>query len=1246
MKIIAIRIKNLASLEGISEINFTEEPLSSAGIFAITGATGAGKSTILDALCLALYGKTPRYLHAKEIGIEIHDVQGSTINQGDVRGILRDGTADGFAEVDFVGIDGMYYRASWSVRRARNKVEGNMQADGILLKNITSNIDIPGRKTETYKEIERLVGLNFEQFTRSVLLAQGDFTAFLKANKDEKSSLLEKLTGTHVYSEISRRIYENYKSEEQQLRDLNIRNDGINTLTQEDLKILRQEQTHLNAQIKVLEMEIETLTKEINWHEQLARFQTSQDLADSALKKAIEVKTNAAESKQKLSQAQQAQHTRTWADALKHTQQQQEGKRKALGNLEESSAALHQQMEKSQKELFICKVDLSSKNKALADAQPTLEQAKKLDTLLFEKKEQLLKAKEDAENVSEKNRKHQKKLANRQEELTGLSAEIKKQETWIAENYDRKPIADNKDIILSKLQDAQTLLDILQSSTSILSDLQKNIKTKEAEKTGLKTNLESLRQEWETLKKNYDTHSKELLLIPIETLILDKNEADLALQNTIQAQAHWTLLSSLLADFDTLDRKQVKDRSDYRSKVETLQQVNQRLPIENAQKVTSAQFLQKARVAATENVETLRAGLVNNEACPVCGSETHPYTSHNPQLENVLAELEKEHLETETNYLATFGQHNALEQECQTLKRTVERQNEEINAKKTVLDARQKEWEEFDITKEIQVLVLANGEKASWIEEKLQALRKTQSGLQIKIQAHATQKRQLESDKTKFDQLKETVDTLTDQTKDNKSALNLLQQQYASILQEQKKASEILGGVKQMLNPYFRYSDWMENWKTAPAPFLESIGTFTLKWKETTKKQEQNNNHQEVMAATITELESQAKSLLADTIKKTEIYDTHKKKYHELRQQRDTIFEGQDVRHKEIEFKQAIEEVQQKFDEHKLKQQQLTLNITKAITQKEQFLIEVAALETDVRTVSQKIKVWLDNYNQKCSPSLNQEELTELLLLSNDWIDEERKTLQSIDEEVTKATSVLTERSQLLNVHKQIPTSERLLTEITELNIAIKSDVEQKKQAKSEIRFKLQQDEANKNKIGDLLKSIVTQSAVTENWSKLNDIIGSADGKKFRQIAQEYTLDVLLGYANIHLQVLTDRYKIQRIPASLGLQVIDQDMGDEVRTVYSLSGGESFLVSLALALGLASLSSSRMKVESLFIDEGFGSLDPTTFNIAMDALERLHNQGRKVGVISHVQEMTERIPTQIQVSKMASGKSKVEVIGI
>lgn len=168
-----------------------------------------------------------------------------------------------------------------------------------------------------------------------------------------------------------------------------------------------------------------------------------------------------------------------------------------------------------------------------------------------------------------------------------------------------------------------------------------------------------------------------------------------------------------------------------------------------------------------------------------------------------------------------------------------------------------------------------------------------------------------------------------------------------------------------------------------------------------------------------------------------------------------------------------------------------------------------------------------------------------------------------------------------------------------------------------------------------LQTQISTQAAVNDTWAKLGGLIGSADGKRFRNIAQQLTLDILLGYANRHLQDLSRRYRLERVAETLALQVVDQDMGDEIRSVHSLSGDESFLLSLALALGLASLSSNRVRVESLFIDEGFGSLDADTLRVAIDALDSLQAMGRKVGVISHVQEMdrANRYPDRSQTDR-------------
>jgi exonuclease SbcC len=238
MKILAIRIKNLASLEGTTEIDFTGEPLCTAGIFAITGPTGAGKSTILDALCLALYAQTPRYNTSSDPNQSIQDISGNTITQSDPRKILRDGAAEGYAEVDFVGVDGNRYRAQWNVRRARNKADGALQSYQVACTNLDTNAAIQGTKTEVLTFVSQKVGLSFDQFTRAVLLAQGDFTAFLKAPNNEKADLLEKLTGTQVYSELSKHIYERHRTEKEELTLLTVQQEGISILKEDELEMI------------------------------------------------------------------------------------------------------------------------------------------------------------------------------------------------------------------------------------------------------------------------------------------------------------------------------------------------------------------------------------------------------------------------------------------------------------------------------------------------------------------------------------------------------------------------------------------------------------------------------------------------------------------------------------------------------------------------------------------------------------------------------------------------------------------------------------------------------------------------------------------------------------------------------------------------------------------------------------------------------------------------------------------------
>jgi exonuclease SbcC len=281
----------------------------------------------------------------------------------------------------------------------------------------------------------------------------------------------------------------------------------------------------------------------------------------------------------------------------------------------------------------------------------------------------------------------------------------------------------------------------------------------------------------------------------------------------------------------------------------------------------------------------------------------------------------------------------------------------------------------------------------------------------------------------------------------------------------------------------------------------------------------------------------------------------------------------------------------------------------------------------------------------------NEQQLAALLQVGTAWMAQERGALHELDAAARQAAAVLAERRAQGQQHaQQQAQDDDSGADVADVAAALQAAQAERAVAHetaAALALRLREDDGRRERARSMMAEIERQRAIEERWAKLSELIGSADGKKFRNYAQQFTLDVLLGYANTHLAQLARRYRLERVMSnagpSLALVVRDQDMGGEIRSVNSLSGGESFLVSLALALGLASLSSNRVKVESLFIDEGFGSLDSDTLGVAMDALDALQSMGRKVGVISHVQEMTERIATKVMVRPAGGGSSAVTV---
>ena len=1022
MKILAIRGKNLASLEKEFEVDFMVEPLKSAGIFAITGRTGSGKSTLLDALCIALFDTSPRINSASE-NISVNDIGDRMINQHDCRTILRRGAADGYAETDFVSLGGERFRSRWSVRRAFFKADGAMKNSEISLLNLSTGKEEQGSKKELLKKITELIGLTFDQFIRSVLLAQGDFANFLKAKQAEKAELLEKLTGTTVFSQISIAIYEKAKEAETQWNILNERIKGIELLSDDHINELLSEKDEKRQVLSVLAKENELLTAQLKWMDEKDRLNNLVKEAESGYASRLKAIEDARERFEYIAQVDAAQTIRDTFGLLKNNQKQLAGHKNNL------QSTLHEREENG---------------KRLSEARLSLsENEKELKQLLEKQKEiapQIIKARE-------------------------LDVQIRAAKV-------------TKDDAQKEYDAAKTSFD---KTTKSLAGFKQEYLQKEKILSAL--NL------WFEDNKTYAA-----LAPRTELLVTLAKDAEMAGKQMELNKK--TLAVNLLR----LDEKQIQ--------LEKLKQEGERLS-----------RLLPAEIAA------LRDRLTDGEPCPVCGSTVHPATK-------------------------TEDRQRMKEQEL--------KKAQENNAKQT----------------EALITDIENGKNET-----------------------ARLSAQIESYTGQFNK-----------------AYSSLETNLACIPQ------------------------WKELFEHAT--LVTFLNTRTEQWESKTVALTKTKEEIDKLATTITHEENKLKEGSENLTVKTERFVYFRKNEEQLLSDRATVLNGKPADAAEQYFVDGQNRITEK-----IKKATDAQNVI--IAKHESLTGIISRIQTDIRQseekheeLHQQVDTWL-----KERKNFTYELLTELFEVDNTWIQFEKQALKMLAEAETTVKATLSERLKNLEYHhsSKIKPEQEAKEIIQGLLMEKKEAVELLTKRITEIETLLSSNSKSKEQIKGLEKELQEKSALTENWKKLNMLLGSANGNKFKETAQGYTLDILLMYANRHLQELAPRYVLQRAPEKLGLQVVDTDMLNEVRSIHSLSGGETFLTSLALALGLSSLSSNRMKVESLFIDEGFGSLDSDTLRIAMDALEQLRTQGRKIGVISHVAEMTERIAVRINVLKTSNNKSVIDI---
>ena len=955
MKILAIRLKNLTSIEGMVEVDFTAEPLHSAGIFAISGPTGAGKSTLLDALCLALYDKSPRFATSVE-SVNLADVGDNQINQSDVRNLLRRGTSDGYAEVDFLGIDGRRYRSRWSVRRTRNKISGSLQPQTLEVKELDTEKEFQGTKKELLIQLVELVGLTYEQFTRTVLLAQNDFATFLKSKGAAKAELLEKLTGTGVYSRISQEVYARNKAAQEEVTLIQNRMNVIELMPEEELLALQKEK-ELSAEKRVTGIK---LLAEQNEQLNVVRSLKMQE------------------------------------DLWKKKQQEEQEEQARLKMLQGALASQEEGL-----------VHFKAQWEAI---QPDLKKARQLDVQIQSQQDSYTQSKQMLQSAN--------KQVSEQEQKMRMATE--------------------------QLQVSYSSLNRLLNHVGIEKALQ------------LEQVEEILRQEADKLTAGINTNEERLLRLnsfgyPLLTEEQMKLQKELTRQQNIRQ----------LTETQTKTKAEIE-----RLEKETTDCLKQLTEQETALKVTQRLY-ENVRMAVGKDVKALRQQLQEGEACPVCGSTAHPYHQEQEVVDTLFRSIEQEY--------------NAAVANCQ-----------QINNRSIVL---QRDWTHQK---------MVDGQ----IGEQLAALYKAgiDAGNEEQIQHRLTE-----------------------------LAERILE--YRNLYAEWQRSDE---EIKKM--------------RAHCEALRENVSLCRLAMQKVSSAKEQLLLLQNTASA------------------EQKRFEVIEKALNVLRQERSQLLKG-----KSADEAEAVVAKREK---------ELNLALEKARKEVEAVHNRLSGLQGEMKQITLAIGELQEQYKKIESP----EQLPEI---------------------------IKKQQEENLNTERALSTMEARLLQ----------------QAK------------NKLTVEQIAKELAEKQTIAERWAKLNKLIGSADGAKFKVIAQSYTLNLLLLHANKHLSYLSKRYKLQQVPDTLALQVIDCDMCDEIRTVYSLSGGESFLISLALALGLSSLSSNNLKVESLFIDEGFGSLDAESLRTAMEALEQLQMQGRKIGVISHVQEMSERISVQVQVHKKVNGKRVLTVVG-
>lgn len=1238
MKLLALRFHNLASLAEEKEIRFDTEPLRSAGLIAITGNTGAGKSTILDAMCLALYNEIPRF---KNSGMskqtKLKDNQSGETHVLDTRQILSRGATMGYAEVEFIALDQKKYISRWQVRRSRNQKKGALQKVERSVCCIDENNRLlTDKASECTPLIEQLIGLSFSQFTRAVLLAQSDVGAFLKANDQERADLLEYLTDSKIFSFIGKKAFEKAKFYAEKIKDEERRLGDVQFLSDEDLAAYQAQKMETEQQLKqhqqqqnalVAEQQkvqtVQNLTRELATKQQYAvQLEQQQPVIEQKQQQLKQyqqfeqirpVLLMEQDAKQQISQKKQQYTT---------LQQQYDESKQKLVDQEQVCSRNQQQWQNLQNYLHSIKADLqeavSLQDKRNFIAQQVQQDRNTLDDLQSEQT-----------NIQQQQQQEQSQYHHLQREQQQLQQFLQTPTPLAIFDQETHIILDK---IARYQKDYQSLQNLMKDQTAPINMLKLaqvfvqveteyyDFVNEHGDMNRLNEQIQQCHVQQSQIQQNY-------------------NYAQ-ALSKTLQAymrvieQQHNEQQRLLKLNDDILQEGQILNRykNDYEQK--------------QAQLATLRETLQQQRLIFAENVQDLRQLLQENQPCMVCGSTEHPFLKH--QFEQSLFDLQQKQEQQ-----AQQDEQQALQAWQQQQQKYTEISQQQQFAQKEIHSFEQEKQQlNVQIEQDIQQLSMAEYSLAMW-----QNLTKSTEGVDSLLQKLVTTQQE---NRAKNNDIEQRLTLLNEQLgkyqqkKDNLDRQVVCKQQFERVEVSMKEIFQAFTESEQEeLN-----RKWQVDGFTQANEWKHMIEQRQTMLNDDKQIQERLHKQQNIIAQFDIQLQSIAKQLsdkqliLQQNQQQDEQIQHHLSQYMEQFQQQLPLPVNSnemamlqrnisDAKQWQHCVQQILGELQQLYADSQSQKENCLQQVNALNVNVEQIHSQIKTLTQQQLSYTQQIEQWLAQYQQ-----FTMGKVAEYMELNTAVLIEQfEKKVQEYQQQHSRVKGEIDSLQTQLTVIEIKPeyAGEHGAEQLQQQISALQSSLEQIETLYRECCILLEKDQQARQKYQQHEQEIAKIKEEWLRWDKISQLIGCSKGEKFQKIAQQHNLDILLEYANVQLQQLSTRYELKRIENSLSLSITDREMNDVERSVVSLSGGESFLVSLALALAIAQMASGSVKLETLFIDEGFGTLDQESLQVVMGALELLQGQGRKIVLISHIQEIQERIPVKIKVEAQGSGKSIVSV---